>query len=185
MPVSLRRTTGALISALGAAIASVLGRGRHAPRVDLKPGDRAPDFALAASDGRLYRLSALGGRTVVIAWFPKAFTQGCTAECQSIGLTRRALDRFDAVVFAASCDAVETNRAFAESTHIEVPILSDPDRSVARAYGVLGPLGMPRRWTFYVGGDGRILEIDRQVRAGSHGDDIVLALDRLEVPRRS
>ena len=120
----------------------------------------------------------------MIAWFPKAFTAGCTAECRSIGLTKRELEGFDAAVFAACCDTVETNRAFAESTGIGVPILSDRDKRVARAYGVLGPIGLPSRWTFYIGADGRILNIDRAVRAAGHGAEIRSVLERFGVARR-
>jgi peroxiredoxin Q/BCP len=183
--VNLRRTTSALMSALGTAFATVFGNARATPRIELAPGDLAPEFALAASDGRTYRLSQLRGRWVVIAWFPKAFTRGCSAECVSIGSRRTALQGFDASVFAASCDSVDTNRAFAAATGIDVPILSDPGAAVARAYGVLGPYGLPSRWTVYIGPDGRLRLVDREVRAGSHGADIVSALERLGVSRRS
>src|SRR6476646_9822294 len=64
-------------------------------RVELAPGDEAPDFELTASDSRSYRLSAFRGHSaVVIAWFPKAFTGGCTAECESIGGSSRVLSQF-------------------------------------------------------------------------------------------
>src|SRR6266540_2793449 len=53
--------------------------------IELKPGEMAPDFSLAGSDGRTYRLRDLAGHVVVLAWFPKAFTGGCTAECRSLG----------------------------------------------------------------------------------------------------
>ena len=177
------RQTGALLSALGTAVTSLLSSGKT-PRVDLAAGDVAPDFTLSASDGQTYRLADLRGRVVVIAWFPKAFTAGCTAECRSIGMSRRALGAFDAAIFAASCDTVEINREFAASTGIEFPILSDPDAAVARAYGVLGPLGLPSRWTVYIGADGRLLAIDREVRFGNHGADIIAALERFGVSRR-
>lgn len=148
-------------------------------------GDIAPDFALAASDGRTYNLAQFRGRSVVVvAWFPKAFTRGCTAECRSIGLTKGALGAFDAAIFAASCDTVDTNREFAASMGVEFPILSDPDKTVARAYGVLGPLGLPSRWTVYIGIDGRILAVDRDVHTGNHGVDITTALERFGVSRR-
>ena len=151
----------------------------------LTPGDLAPDFALAASDGQTYHLSDFLGRSVVvIAWFPKAFTSGCTAECRSIGLTKGALGAFDAAIFGASCDTVETNRRFALSMGVDFPILSDPDKSVARAYGVLGPLGLPSRWTIFIGADGRVLAVDRDVHSGNHGADIVAALERFGVSRR-
>ena len=178
------RQAGALLSALGTAFANLLRPDRRAPRIDLAAGDVAPDFALPASDGRTYRLSELRGRVVVMAWFPKAFTAGCTSECQSIGMSRAALGAFDAAIFAASCDTVAMNREFAASTAIDFPILSDPDKSVARAYGVLGPLGLPSRWTVYIGTDGRILTIDRDVRPRNHGGDIGVALEHFGVPRR-
>lgn len=180
--MSAWRQSVALVSALGTAFVNLLSR--SAPRVELAAGDRAPDFALPASDGRTYRLSELRGRIVVIAWFPKAFTAGCTSECRSIGLSRQALGNLDAAVFAASCDTVAINREFAASTGIDVPILSDADKSVARAYGVLGPLGLPSRWTVYIGTDGVILAIDREVRVGNHGADIVTALESFGVSRR-
>jgi len=178
--------SAALVSAMGTAFISLLRPGRNRRRTVLGAGDVAPDFTLAASDGRTYRLADYRGRSVVvIAWFPKAFTSGCTAECTSIGLTKGTLGAFDAAIFAASCDSAGTNRAFAASMGIDFPILSDPDKVVARAYGVLRPLGLPSRWTVYIGKDGRILAIDREVRTGSHGADIMSALERFGVSRRS
>ena len=76
-------------------------------------------------------------------------------------------------------DAVETNRDFAESLGLDYPILSDPARTVARAYGVLGPAGYASRWTFVIGAGRRILEIDKHVAAASHGTDIVSKLTSL------
>jgi len=78
--------------------------------------------------------------------------------------------------FAASVDAPETNAKFAASLGIDYPILSDPTKAVARAYGVLAPSGMASRWTFYIGGDGRVLDIDKKVHAASHGADVVKRL---------
>ncbi len=177
---------GAAVSALTTALRSAASPASREPRVELRPGDEAPDFTLQASDSRTYRLSDFRGQAVVVvAWFPKAFTAGCTIECTNIGLSAKAFAPFDAVVFGASLDTVDTNRAFAESTGMGVPILSDPDGTVARAYGVLGPFGLPSRWTFYVGTDGRLLDVDRTVRVGTHGADIVSTLDRLGVPRRA
>jgi peroxiredoxin Q/BCP len=179
------RMAAAGMSALGTAVANLLDPARTGPRVQLAPGDVAPDFTLAASDGRKYRLADFRRRSVVvIAWFPKAFTSGCAAECRSIAQTRGPLGVYNATIFAASCDTVETNRAFAASMGIDFPILSDPDKSVARAYGVLGPLGLPRRWTVYIGIDGRILAIDREVHTGTHGADMTSALERLGVSRQ-
>jgi thioredoxin-dependent peroxiredoxin len=76
---------------------------------------------------------------------------------------------------------VETNTRFAESLKLDYPILSDPTKETARAYGVLGLTGMASRWTFYIGADGRILEVDRRVSARTHGSDVVATLKRLGV----
>jgi peroxiredoxin Q/BCP len=81
--------------------------------------------------------------------------------------------------FGASVDSVETNTRFAASIGIDYPILSDPTKIVARAYGVLGASGFASRWTFYIGSDGRILDIDKKVSAASHGRDIAARVKTL------
>ena len=79
-------------------------------------------------------------------------------------------------MFAASVDAPEKNAEFATSLGVDYPILSDPTKEVARAYGVLAPSGFAARWTYYIGADGRLLEIDKKVSVSSHGDDIAAKL---------
>ncbi len=86
--------------------------------------------------------------------------------------------------FAASVDSPETNAEFAESLGLDFPILSDPDKKVARAYGVLSPSGFASRWMFYIGRDGRILDIDKHVSASSHGPAIAARLRELGIETR-
>ena len=86
--------------------------------------------------------------------------------------------------FAASVDSVEANTKFARSLGISYPILSDPAKDVARAYGVLSPSGFASRWTFYIGRDGRILFIDKRVSPAVHGNVVAAKLADLGVPRR-
>jgi peroxiredoxin Q/BCP len=93
------------------------------------------------------------------------------------------LKRFDVQYFAASVDTPETSSRFAESLGVDYPILSDPTRDTARAYGVLAASGYAARRTFYIGSDGRILAIDRNVRPASHGRDMAGKLTELEVSR--
>ena len=88
---------------------------------------------------------------------------------------------FDVQVFGASVDSPETNASFARSLGLAYPILSDPSRDVARAYGVLSPSGFASRWTFYIGADGRILTIEKQVHAAAHGSAVVARLKQLGV----
>jgi peroxiredoxin Q/BCP len=160
-----------------------LAFGRGGPSLlTLRAGDPAPDFTLPASDGHEYTLSAfLGRKHVVIAWFPKAFTGGCTVECRSLAAQRPVLDRPTVQFFAASVDTVTTNAEFAGALDLPYPILSDTSKGVARAYGVLGASGFASRWTFYIGLDGRILDIDKHVRATSHGLDVVARLTALGI----
>jgi len=177
---TMTATAGAMIAGL---IHAATGRERG-NRVQLKPGDMAPDFELPGSDNRVHRLRDFRGiESVVIAWFPKAFTGGCTLECKSLGSSRDALAGYNARYFAASTDTPDINRAFAESLQLGYPVLSDSDKSVARAYGVLGASGFPSRWTFYVGKDGRILEIEKDVHPSSHGADVARKLEQLGIPR--
>ena len=89
--------------------------------------------------------------------------------------------RFNVRYFAASVDTPETNAQFAQSLGIDYPILSDPSKTVARAYGVLGASGFASRWTFYIGSDGTIRDIDRRVNVSSHGRAIVAKLTELGI----
>jgi thioredoxin-dependent peroxiredoxin len=85
--------------------------------------------------------------------------------------------------FTASVDAAEENKKFAESLGADYPILSDPGKKVAEAYGVVHPgREVAERWTFYIGRDGKILFVDRQVKAQSAGEDAVKKLKELNVP---
>lgn len=85
----------------------------------------------------------------------------------------------------ASVDDAKTQREFAAHVEADYPILADPTRDTARAYGVLSFLRFPNRWTYYIGVDGRLLHIDKDVSASTAGRDIAATLARLKVARRS
>ena len=91
---------------------------------------------------------------------------------------------YNVAYFTASVDDPETNRKFAESLELDYPILSDPAKETARAYGVLNDRGMANRWTFYIGKDGKILHVDRGVKAAQHGSDIAARLEQLGVEEK-
>lgn len=152
----------------------------------LAVGDKAPDFKLQGSDGKEYSLSQFAGKQpVVVAWFPKAFTRGCTAECKNMRASGEAIRKFDVAYFTASVDNAEDNTKFAESLDLDFPILSDPSKQTAKAYGVLNPQrGVANRWTFYIGPDGKILAIDKMVKAAQHGTDIAKKLEELGVKKK-
>ena len=168
---------------LGLAAAVVVGSTvfAQAPATVLKVGDQAPDFTLTASDGKTYSLSDYRGRKpVVLAWFPKAFTAGCTLECKSIKANGERLRKFDVAYFMASVDSVEENTRFAASEKADFPLLSDADKSVATRYGVLAGRGMANRWTFYIDKNGRVAYIDRAVNPETSAEDILARLGQLK-----
>jgi thioredoxin-dependent peroxiredoxin len=87
--------------------------------------------------------------------------------------------------FAMSVDSPDTNQNFARSMGVDYPLLSDPSKSVAKAYGVVDEdQPFASRWTFYIGLDGRILYIDKQVSPGTHGRTVAAKLAELGIPKR-
>jgi peroxiredoxin Q/BCP len=168
--------------------------------VELKVGDMAPDFSLPASDGKTYKLSDFRGkRAVVVAWFPRAFTQGCTIECKSLAENGNKIKMYDVAYFMASVDSVEENTKFAKATTVtlqgrggapatvvekkeaDFPLLSDSTKEVAAKYGVLNPGGVANRWTFYIDRTGRISAIDKMVRPATSAEDMIAKLGELKV----
>jgi peroxiredoxin Q/BCP len=162
-------------AALTAAVAA------QSPTVPLKAGDTAPDFTLKGSDGKMYSLADYRGKkAVVIAWFPKAFTAGCTLECKSLAANGDRLRKYDVAYFMASVDAAEDNTKFAQSERADFPLLSDADKTVATRYGVLSGRGLANRWTFYIDKNGQIAYVDRAVNPETSAEDIIAKLVQLK-----
>jgi len=151
-----------------------------------KVGDDAPDFSLVGSDGKTYKLADFKGKqAVVVAWFPRAFTGGCTKECTSFKNDGAKMREYEVAYFTASNDPVEKNKDFAKSLDADYPILSDPDSSVATKYGVLNvERKAANRWTYYIGADGKILFIDKAVKTDAHGADVATKLGELGVAKK-
>jgi thioredoxin-dependent peroxiredoxin len=117
----------------------------------LKVGERAPEIDAVASNGKRFVLSAQAGLCTVIYFYPKSFTPGCTAE------TRLFRDNYNELVLAGanlvgiSTDDLDTQCRFAGEMSVQFPLISDKDKRIASAYGVLWPLvGMAQRYTFVV-----------------------------------
>jgi peroxiredoxin Q/BCP len=173
---------------LSQAMAAAPKEDKAKPKVELKVGDPAPDFSLPGSDGKTYKLSDFKGKqAVVVAWFPKAFTGGCTQECKSLAANGEKIRKYDVAYFMASVDAIEGekgNKAFAKSEKADFPMLSDETKATAAAYGVLNPRGVTNRWTFYIDKDGNIAAIDKAVKPATSAEDMVAKLKELKVPER-
>jgi thioredoxin-dependent peroxiredoxin len=173
-------TMGRRLAMLGLSVLTVMIIA-GAAAAELKVGDPAPPFSLKGSDGQTYTLEQFKGKSaVVIAWFPKAFTGGCTKECKSLRENSKALHDLKVAYFTASVDTPDQNEKFAKSLDLDYPILSDPEKTVAKEYGVLNPeRGFANRWTFYIDKEGVIKEIDKKVNAPQAGPDIAAKLKEL------
>ncbi len=183
IPMTARSIASTLVFSLLASTALA-----QAP-AELKVGDMAPAFSLAGSDGKTYNLADYKGKSaVVLAWFPKAFTTGCTIECRSLAEKGGLIKAYQAAYFMASVDAADGekgNKAFAESEKADFPILSDPTKETARAYGVLHPeRGFAMRWTFYIDKDGKIAHIDKAVKPATSAEDMAAKLGEIGTAKR-
>ena len=152
-----------------------------AAAAELKVGDPAPPFSLKGSDGKTYTLDQFKGKSaVVIAWFPKAFTGGCTKECKSLRENSKSLHDLKVAYFTASVDTPELQR---EVRQVARPRLPHPERSrQERRQGVRRaamPRGIANRWTFYIDKEGIIKAIDKKVNAPQAGPDIAAKVKEL------
>ena len=181
------------------AVGTVMAQGPNpnaAPAVPtvVKVGDMAPDFTLQGTDGKAHKLSEYRGKqAVVIAWFPKAFTQGCTIECKSLAENGDKIKKYDVAYFMASVDPLADNIAFAKATSVKLgdtvvekkeadfPMLSDPTKEVATKYGVINARGMANRWTFYIDKTGKVTAIDTAVKPATSAEDMLAKLSELKV----
>lgn len=191
----MRAVSLTVLSAAAALLLQVSASSAQTPT--LKVGDMAPDFTLQGTDGKTHKLSDYRGKSaVVVAWFPKAFTQGCTIECKSLAENGDKIRTHNVAYFMASVDPLEDNIKFAKATSVKLgetmvekkeadfPMLSDPTKATAKAYGVLNERGMATRWTFYIDKAGKIAAIDTAVRPATSAEDMIAKLDELKIATR-
>jgi peroxiredoxin Q/BCP len=147
----------------------------------MKEGRRAPSFKLRDQDGNTVSLADFAGRTVVLYFYPKAGTPGCTAQACGIRDRLDDYDAADAVVVGVSRDDPAALREFADEHDLPFTLLSDPDHKVAEKYGVWVEKSMygrsymgVQRATFVIGPDGKLLKAFPKVTPKKH-DEVVLA----------
>lgn len=146
----------------------------------LNPGDPAPEFELFADDESLVRLADLRGRKLILYFYPRADTPGCTVEaCEFRDLAPR-IDERGAVVLGVSPDTVADVRKFKEKFDLNFPLLADTDHAVAEAYGVWREKSMfgktfwgTARTTFVIDERGRIERVYEDVRAEGHAEEVL------------
>ena len=164
-------------------LVSVVGFSAFA--TDLKVGDTAPNFNLQATTGDFYQLSDYQGKqAVVIAWYPMANTRGCTIECKSLTEQGHLIREYDVSYVMASVDPIDDNRAFAEKTGADFPMVSDPTKAAAKAYQVLNMFRVASRVTFYISKEGKILKIDDDISPKTAAEDMANTLGELGIAKK-
>ena len=149
----------------------------------LSPGETAPDFELSDQNGETVRLSELRGKPVVLYFYPKADTPGCTTQACGIRDRRADYERAGAVVLGVSPDPVSRIKKFDDKYGLDFPLLADEDHSVAEDYGTwvekrnYGKTYMGvARTTFVIDADGRVASVLENVKPKTHDDDVLAAL---------
>ena len=160
------------------------GGAQSAPaRSALAVGATAPDFDTDTHDGQRIRLRELNGHPVVLYFYPKDDTPGCTKEACAF---RDAWKRFSAVgalIYGVSRDSRESHQAFVREHQLPFPLLVDETGSIAQAYGVSSFLGMNSRVTYLIDGSGRISRVFRDVDPAVHAEEVLAAIAQLPEPK--
>lgn len=148
-----------------------------------QPGSVAPDFTLLDQDGVSHTLSVHKGSRVLLYFYPKDDTPGCTKQACMLRDAMPQLSTLDAVVFGISADSVKSHKKFAEKYGLPFTLLADEQKEVSKAYGVWGTKKMMgreyegiARTSFLVGRDGRVEKVYEKVKPETHADDVLAYL---------
>jgi peroxiredoxin Q/BCP len=149
----------------------------------LKVGDNAPDFKLQSDSGETISLSGLRGKQVILYFYSKDNTPGCTTEACEFRDRLPEIQSEGAVVLGVSPDSIKSHEKFRDKYQLTFPLLSDPDHAVAEAYGAWGEKKMYGktyegilRTTFLIDGKCKVQQIFEKVKAKGHGDQVLEAL---------
>jgi thioredoxin-dependent peroxiredoxin len=151
--------------------------------VTLEAGDRAPAFTLKDQDGKTHRLSDYKGQTVVLYFYPRDDTPGCTTQACSFRDYHREILEQGAVVLGVSTDSADSHQKFRAKHDLTFPLLVDEDAKVSTKYGAWGEktlygkkmVGMTRA-TFIIGPDGKLTKVWKRAKAADHGEAVFKVL---------
>ena len=150
---------------------------------NLAIGDAAPDFALESDAGKTMRLADFRGKTLVLYFYPKDDTPGCTREAQAFTLAAKALAKLGAAVVGVSKDSIASHAKFRDKYTVGFPLLSDPSLVTHRAYGAYGEKTMygkkvmgTIRSTFVIDPRGKIARVFAPVKVDGHSDAVLEAV---------
>jgi len=154
---------------------------------ELKEGSKAPEIKLLTDTGEELKLSSLKGKNVVLYFYPKSDTPGCTTEACGFRDADAKIQKLGAVVLGVSPDPVKAQAKFRSKFELPFTLLADPDHSAAEAFGVWVEKSMygrkymgVARTTFLIGKDGKIAKIFEKVKPAGHADEILAALQKLD-----
>lgn len=131
-------------------------------------GELAPDFSAPTQSGATLSLAALRGRPVVLYFYPKANTAGCTLETRGFAELYPSFQKAGMELVGISVDSVATQHGFADRCGASFPLVADADKSIARRYGVLGLLGVAKRVTFFLDATGHVTDVVEGMLPGPH-----------------
>jgi len=164
-------------------LALVLGAPLVASAGELpKVGDPAPDFSLPAQDRETVQLSKLRGQWVVLYFYPKDGTPGCTLEAHNFAKDQPAFAARNAIVLGVSVDGIDSHKKFCTKENLNFRLLSDQDKKVAAAYGSLNNFllfKIAARHTFLIDPQGKIARVFTDVKPATHSKEVLAALDAL------
>lgn len=147
----------------------------------LQVGDPAPDISAPSTSGKDVKFSELRGSWIILYFYPKAFTPGCTAESCSLRDGYSELQKLGATILGASLDNLSTQIDFKAKYHLPFDLLSDSKKEVAKAFGSLGLAGlMAQRKTFIIDPDGKIAFVFDKVNTGGHDKEVAETLKKLQ-----
>jgi len=152
-------------------------------RAMLKEGQKAPPFKLDSSDGKTVSLADFAGKNVVLYFYPRDNTPGCTREAEAFRDAGAALKKKNAVVLGVSKDSIASHCKFRDKYELNFPLLSDPDGDVLEKYGAWGEkvlygkksMGIIRS-TVVIGPDGKIKKLFAKVKVDGHAEEVLAAL---------
>jgi len=146
-----------------------------------RTGERAPDFETKDQNGKTISLTSFRGRPVVLYFYPKDDTPGCTAEACSFRDSMSMLLNRGIVVLGVSVDSEESHARFASKYKLDFTLLSDRKKNIVRAYGVESSYGTAKRVTYIIGPDGIIRYVFPHVNARTHASDVLKKLEELDL----
>ncbi|HEX3879390.1 MAG TPA: peroxiredoxin [Bryobacteraceae bacterium] len=143
-------------------------------------GQTAPEFSLPSQDGSKVGLNDFKGKWVVLYFYPKDMTQGCTIEAHNFQTDLPKYDADKAVIVGVSVDTTDSHKEFCAQQSLTFKLLSDTDKKVVDTYGSLSPNGVASRNTFLIDPSGKIVKVWTRVNPTGHSKEVLAALDTMK-----